>query len=137
MKTLSVILDTSFLIALNNAKDENHSNAQSLKLRLKNKELGQVYFSDYIFDEFVTFLMAKSFPGSMVREVGDALLMEESIKLLKVDTSVFMESWELFKKFNSLSFTDCTTAILAKEFVIKNVASFDSGFDRIEYVKRV
>ena len=137
MKELSVILDTSFLIALNNAKDINHKSALSLKFRLKSKELGQVFISDYIFDEFVTFLRAKSFSENAIKEVGDALLAEEDIEFLKVDTSVFLQSWELFKKSNNLSFTDCTIITLANEFGIKNVASFDSGFDRIPNIKRV
>lgn len=134
---MSVILDTSFLIAVNNAKDINHINAQSLKLRFKNKELGQVFISDYIFDEFVTFLMAKSFPANTIKEIGDTLLSEESIKLLKIDTEIFLQSWGLFKKLNSLSFTDCTTITLAKEVGIMNVASFDSDFDKVTYIKRI
>ena len=134
---MSLILDTSFLIALNNARDVNYKNAQTLKIRLKDKEFGQCYISDYIFDEFVTFLMAKSFPANTIKEIGDALLAEESIKLLKIDLHIFLESWESFKKLNKLSFTDCTTIILAKEFGIKNIASYDSGFDRITFIKRI
>lgn len=137
MNKLGIILDTSFLIALNNAKDMNHGGAQSLKARLKEKEFGQCYVSDYIFDEFVTFLMAKAFYPNKIREIGDALLAEESINFLRVNESLFMESWEFFKKHNNLSFTDCTTAILAKEFGIKNIASFDSGFDKIDSIKRI
>ncbi len=134
---MSILLDTSFLIALNNAKDKNHKHAHALKPRLKNKEYGQVYISDYIFDEFVTFLMVKSFPSNAIKEIGDTLLAEESIKLLKVDINIFIESWNLFKKSEGLSFTDCTTIILAKTFSIKNVASFDSDFDKIPYIKRL
>lgn len=134
---MSSILDTSFLIALNNAKDENHESAQSLKVRLKEKEFGQCYISDYIFDEFVTFLRAKSFPENSIKEIGDALLADQSIKLLKIDIDTFLKSWEFFKKSSELSFTDCSTITLAKEFGIRNVASFDSGFDRFPHLKRI
>ncbi|MBI3027059.1 type II toxin-antitoxin system VapC family toxin [Candidatus Woesearchaeota archaeon] len=134
---MSLILDTSFLIALHSVKDLNHENAKSLKIKLKNKEFGQCFISDYIFDEFVTFLMAKSFPAGTVREIGNVLLAEESIKLLKVDIDIFLQSWELFKKSSSLSFTDCTTIILAKEFGVKNVASYDADFDKISSIKRI
>ena len=134
---MSLILDTSFLIALNNAKDENHKSAQSLKIKLKEKEFGQCYISDYIFDEFVTFLRAKSFPENSIKELGDALLADQSIKLLKIDVDIFLKSWEFFKRSNELSFTDCSTITLAKDFGIRNVASFDSGFDRFPHIKRI
>lgn len=137
MRKLSIILDTSFLIALNNARDINHNSAQSVKSRLKEREFGPCYVSDYIFDEFVTFLMAKSLYLNKIREVGDALLAEESIKFLRISEDLFLQSWEFFKKHNNLSFTDCTTVILAKEFGIKNIASFDSDFDRINSIKRI
>ncbi len=134
---MGILLDTSFLVALSNAKDENMGAAQALKGRIAKKELGQSYLSDYIFDEFVTFLKAKHVPRQKVREIGDALLSDNSIKLLKVDSNAFLQSWELFKKFDALSFTDCTTVILASQFGIKNVASFDSDFDGIGFIKRI
>ncbi len=134
---MSIILDTSFLIAVNDTKDINHKLAVPLKENIKNGEFGKTYVSDYIFDEFVTFLKARSFPKNLVEEIGDSLLSEKTIELLRVDNHIFNDSWQMFKKFDDLSFTDCTTIVLAKEFGIKKVASFDSGFDRIEYIKRV
>ena len=134
---MSLIFDTSFLIALNDSGDYNHKYAISLKSRIKNKEFGQCYISDYIFEEFVTYLRAKSFPANYIKEIGDSLLAEESIKLLKIDIDVFIQSWGLFKKLSKLSFTDCTTTTLANEFGIKYIASFDSDFDRIPNIKRI
>lgn len=134
---MSVILDTSFLIALNNEKDVNYKNAQSLKIRAKNKEFGQCYISDYIFDELVTFLRAKAIPLDKIKAIGDALLNDKTIELLKIDIEIFLCSWELFKTTSKLSFTDCTTLTLAKEFGIKHIASFDSDFDIFPYLKRI
>ena len=134
---MGILLDTSFLIAVNNPKDVNYGNAQAIKARIKNMELGQSYFSDYIFDEFVTFLKAKRVSQEKITEIGEALLLDESIKLLRVDATVFSQSWDLFKKRQALSFTDCTTAILARDFNIKNVASFDADFNSIGFVKRI
>ena len=94
---MGILLDTSFLVALSNAKDENGDAAQALKGRIAKKELGQSYLSDYIFDEFVTFLKARHVPRQKVREMGDALLSDSSIQLLKVDSNAFLQSWERFK----------------------------------------
>ena len=134
---MSIILDTSFLIALNDSKDSNHKKANELKPRVRNKEFGQCYISDYIFDEFVTFLKAKPFQNSFINEVGDAILSNEEIRILRVDENSFLQSWELFKKMEKLSFTDCTTVILSKEFGIKKIATFDSDFNIIQNLQRI
>ena len=134
---MGIFLDTSFLVALANADDEKHKSAQSVKARIASKELGQPYISDYIFDELVTFLKARQVRPEKVEEFGDSLLEDESIKLLKVDSAVFLRSWELFKKSAGLSFTDCTSIVLAREFGIKNIASFDSDFDKPPLLKRI
>ena len=127
---MSLILDTSFIIALNDAGDFNHKHAQSLRARIEDKEFGRCYFSDYIFDELMTLMMARSIHNKKIMDIGDALLGDETIELLKVDKEVFMQSWGLFKISSNLSFTDCTTIILANAFNVKNIASFDSDFDR-------
>lgn len=134
---MSIILDTSFLIALNDSGDFNHKRAQSLKTIIRQDEFGKCYISDYIFDELVTFLRAKSVNSEKIKLIGDALLSDGRIELLKVDSDVFLQSWELFKKTGNLSFTDCATVALAKGFGIRNIASYDSDFDRIAGIKRI
>ncbi len=134
---MSIILDTSFLIALNDSGDFSHKRAQSLKTRIRQDEFGKCYISDYIFDELMTFFRAKSINLEKIKLIGDALLSDGSIELLKVDSDVFLQSWELFKKTGNLSFTDCATVALVKGFGIRNIASYDSGFDRIAGIKRI
>lgn len=132
-----MILDTSFLLALNNKSDINHAKSQSMKRRVQEEEFGQIYISDYIFDEFMTLLMARAVSGQKVISIGDTLLSDQKMKILEVNMEIFFQSWELFKKFKKLSFTDCTSIILCREFDIKNIASFDSDFDRIKEIKRI
>ncbi len=134
---MAIILDTSYLIALNNERDAGYPAAKSLRPRIKNKEFGRAYISDYIFDEFMTFLRMKSNPEPAIREIGDALLSDDTLTLLKIDIHSFLKSWELFKKSGGLSFTDCTIVIMAEAYGIENVASLDSGFDRISSLKRI
>ena len=134
---MSIILDTSFLIALNDAGDYKHKDAISLGSRIKNKEFGHCYISDYIFDELMTLMRAKSINPNKIKEIGDSLLADETIELLRADKEIFLQSWELFKKSSNLSFTDCITITLVKEFKIKSLASFDSGFDRITSIRRI
>jgi len=134
---MGVFLDTSFLVALVNVDDENHRRAQSVKARLTSKDLGQPYISDYIFDELMTFLMTRHVKPEKIEEFGNSLLEDESVKLLKVDSAIFFESWDLFNKSTGLSFTDCSSIVLAKEFGVKSIASYDSGFDKLPLLKRI
>ena len=99
-ESMSIFLDTSFLIALTNAKDENHSKAQLLHTKIKEKEFGPCFSSDYIFDEFVTFLRAKRFPEEIIKERGDALLTDPTIQLLSLSSDAFSSAWDFFKKSN-------------------------------------
>lgn len=134
---MGVFLDTSFLVALVNVDDENHEIAQSTKARIANKEFGQPYISDYIFDEVVTFLKSRCVKAEKIEEFGDSLLNEGSIELLRVGPAAFLRSWELFKKSAGLSFTDCTSIALSGEFGIRNIASYDSDFDKFSSLKRI
>ncbi len=134
---MSIVLDTSFLLALNNKHDINHSISQVIKKRIQEGEFGQMYISDYIFDEFMTLLMARAISSEKIISIGNTLLSDQKIKILEVNMGVFFQSWEQFKKFSKLSFTDCTSIILSKEFNIKNIASFDSDFDKIKEIKRI
>jgi uncharacterized protein len=134
---LGILLDTSFLVASVNERDVNHKVTASLKERIRELEFGRAYISDYIFDEFATFLMAKAFPATTISAVGDALLSNEEVKCLAISKEAFDRAWALFKKFEDLSFTDCTTSILAQAFGIKNIATFDSGFDKMRHVRRI
>ena len=80
---MSLIFDTSFLIALNDSGDYNHKYAISLKSRIKNKEFGQCYISDSIFDELMTFLRGKSIPFDKIKAIGDAFTDCTTITLAK------------------------------------------------------
>ena len=134
---MSIVLDTSFLLALNNRHDINHAISQSIKKRIQEGEFGQMYISDYIFDEFMTLLMARAISSEKIITIGNTLLSDQKIRILEVNMEVFFQSWEQFKKFGKLSFTDCTSIILSKEFSINNIASFDSDFDKIKEIKRI
>jgi predicted nucleic acid-binding protein len=134
---MSIILDTSFLVALHNKNDQYHEIAQRFSKRLIVGELGKCYTSDYIFSEVMTLLRARKFPENQIEKAGSALLNDPLITLLSMDSVQFQETWELFKKYTGLSFTDCSTIIISEGFGIKAVASFDSDFDKVSGLKRV
>ncbi len=69
-------------------------------------------------------------------ELGTMIFSSESIALLKVDAEVLGESWELFKQRREihLSFTDCTTAVLARHHGIADILTYDSDFQALGFV---
>lgn len=73
----------------------------------------------------------------MKRFIGGKVERDSGYKLLKIDVDTFLKSWEFFKRLNELSFTDCSTITLAKELGIRNVATFDSDFDKITFIRRI
>jgi len=86
-----------------------------------------------IFDEVVTFLRAKV--PWIAQEVGENIL--ENLDLIRVNDEDFRTAWELFNKFDELSFTDCTTLSLLKRLKIRRVVTFDQSLMRaFEKVKR-
>ena len=125
-----IILDTSFLIAFYNKRDSRHREALKIFDEIANDKL---VISDYIFDEVVTFLRAKV--PWIAQEVGKNIL--ENLDVIRVNDEDFITAWELFNKFDELSFTDCTTLSLSKRLKIRRVVTFDQSLIRaFEKVKR-
>jgi predicted nucleic acid-binding protein len=87
----------------------------------------KLYTSDYVLDEAVTGCRRRTRTHSASVELGNAILSSESIVLLRVDDQAQEESWELYKERSEiqLSFTDCTTAVLALRHGIIDLYTYD------------
>lgn len=123
---MSVFLDSSHIIAFANVKDGYHENALKISELMHSKEFGEIFTSNYVFDEIVTYLFAKQSHSKAV-EIGNQLLNSEII-ILSVSENIFAEAWQLFQERKNLSFTDCTIVKLMIEHNIKNLATFDKEF---------
>ncbi|MEK6887013.1 MAG: PIN domain-containing protein [Nanoarchaeota archaeon] len=133
---MSILLDTSFIFAFFNKKDEHHESAEKIMQALRNGLFGKLFISDYVFDEFVT-LAGAHLRFDLAEEWGQALLDSQKIEFLTTDNDEFKTAWELFKQFKELSFTDCTLLSISKHLGIDNIASFDSDFDKTKAIKRI
>lgn len=140
---MSAFVDTCLFVALSNAEDKGHAKAVELFRRATNGEYGQIFSSDYVFDETVTLALMRTKNPAMVLKAGELFLGNPAreipglVALISVDKEAFSESWLLFKRYvnKKLSFTDCTTIALMKKENIDTLLSFDRSFDGI--VKRV
>ena len=127
---MSVILDSSYIIAYSDERDKYHKEAIGLSKHLSSGDFGQIFISDYIFDEVVTYFLARQGIEKAI-SVGEYLLKFE-IELLHSTSELFSSSWIFFKQRKNLSFTDCITIEIMKAYGIRNIATFDAGFNQFE-----
>lgn len=128
---MAVLIDTGIFIALRNADDKNHKRSIELMKRALQGEFGFIYTSDYIFDECITTALVRTKRHDLVVDVGEYILKSPRITKLHITKDDFNSAWEKFKDFKdrSMSFTDCTSLALIEKHNIKQIMSFDSGFD--------
>ncbi len=69
-------------------------------------------------------------------ELGTAIISSESIVLLKVDDLTVSEAWELYRERGEvdLSFTYCTSAVLALKHGITDIFTCDMDFRALGFV---
>jgi len=140
---MSAFIDAGIFVAAYNTRDNNHNRAIELVNNAMKGQYGSLSTSDYIFDEAVTLMLARTKNPEFAFGVGEFILGNPSrsissfAKLIRVDEEVFSDAWTIFKRHavKGLSFTDCTTVVLMKRSKIDTLLSFDSSFDGI--VKRV
>ncbi len=122
---ISILLDTSFLVAYFDRRDVNHPRALELLKSIEENEHEVAFISDYVFDE--TMILLKKYLGTrLAGEKREQLLC--SSELILTDQEVFENAWLLFRKNEKLSFTDCTLVAQMKHPEIEEIVSFDSDF---------
>jgi len=128
---MTIFIDTNVFVALRNADDELHQRSRELMRRALKAEFGAIYTSDYIIDEAITVALIRTGRVNLAIDIGKYII--ESPRIIKLWTTkeVFEAAWQKFKtlKDKNLSFTDCTTLAHIEKNRIKQILSFDSGFD--------
>ncbi|MBI4450811.1 type II toxin-antitoxin system VapC family toxin, partial [Candidatus Woesearchaeota archaeon] len=109
---MPVLLDTSFLVAFDNAEDVHHNRARQLWLEIERGDYGQWFISDYVFDELVAVAMRKSGKRRAVI-LGDSV--KNSIPIINIDSHLFEEAWRVFTATRlNFTLTDCTHLVLLR-----------------------
>lgn len=128
---MAVFVDTGVLVAARNAEDKRHERSESLMRSALKREYGTVYTSDYIIDEAATLALVRTGKPKLAIDVGEFAVESPRIRILQIKKADFHATWEKFKSLSEeeLSFTDCATLWLMEENRIKELMSFDSGFD--------
>jgi len=128
---MAVFIDTSVFVALRNADDELHIKSKELVRRALKGEFGRICTSDYVIDEATTTALARTKRHDLALDIGRYIIDSPRITKLRVSEDSFSMAWEKFKGFadRPMSFTDCTSLALMERNHIKEIMSFDTGFD--------
>ena len=127
---MTVFLDTSFILALKDRDDQNHSAAQMWMKRFLKNEFGKIFTSTFIFDELATLIIVRLKNFEFAKKIGDYLLSSPRINVIDLNRPDFILTWEKFHEYgpNGLSFTDCSILAQCQGLNCNMVATFDHHF---------
>jgi predicted nucleic acid-binding protein len=130
---MTIFVDTGIFVALRNAEDINYQRSKDLIMTALKGDWGRIYTSVYIIDEAITTALARTKRHDIAVDVGTYILGSARFIKIAVDNEIFNAAWLKFKtlKDKGLSFTDCTSIALSQKQGIKQILSFDCGFDGI------
>jgi uncharacterized protein len=128
---MAVFVDTGIFVALNNAVDSHHSRSRDLFKQALKGDFGRIFTSDYVIDEAITAALVRTKRLDLAVDLGSYIIESPRISKLWVGQDSFKDAWEKFRHFKDkgLSFTDCTSIALIEMRGIKQIMSFDCGFD--------
>jgi predicted nucleic acid-binding protein len=139
-----VVLDTSILVGLVDSRDVWHSSAITLRNALKEAQAQMVYY-DRVISETINVLARRAKERKRSSEFTELLTQfmaqfpEDSIIWISTETKRFYpEIIGLVRdSMGVLNFNDTLVALGCRELGIECIATFDSDFDSIPWLKRL
>jgi predicted nucleic acid-binding protein len=127
---MSVFVDTGAFLAYRNKKDKYHEVAFKLFRDALEGKYGQMYTSDYIYDEALTLAIVRTNTISVAVDIAKVILSPR-IKMVFVDAGLLEKSTKTFKQYSgrNLSFTDAVSIEIMNELNIEKYLGFDVHFN--------
>ncbi len=122
MKTL---IDTSFIVALVNQKDEDHEKALKLSADFERK---QMVVTDAVLLEIGNSL-SRRFKQSCIDAI-DGLFDSNEVQIIRLDEIIFSKAFELYRTHidKTWGLVDCVSFIVMKELNITDSLTSDRHF---------
>jgi len=129
---MSVFIDTGAFLAYRNKKDKYHKVADRLFREALKGKFGQLYTSDYIYDEALTLAITRTRNISVAMDIAQ-VIQSPRIKMIFVYAGLLERSTRIFKQYSerNLSFTDAVSMEIMSEFGIIKYFGFDGHFEGI------
>ena len=133
---MAIFIDTNIFVASQNKDDDNHEKAKNLLYRIIQKQYGSAFTSDYVADEGTTLVFARTHSRRESNAfLNNMLNSGELFTIIYTTQDDFNSTAHEYFKQSQLSFTDCSIIILMKNHGIKNIATFDQGFNGIKGIE--
>ncbi|MGF1473628.1 MAG: type II toxin-antitoxin system VapC family toxin [Rubrobacteraceae bacterium] len=122
-----VFLDSGYLVAYENADDQNHHRAREHWASLARDPI--LVTTSYVLDEVLTFLNARRQHRKAV-SIGDRLLDGSFAELIHVDEDLLRRGFDLFRRRpdKRYSLTDCISFLVMRDHQIDTAYAFDDHF---------
>lgn len=132
---MTVLIDTSVIVAAVNERDEKHERALALIEEIRQGRHGDALTTDFVLDEVVTVTLARTGRHEKAVQALDLILPQDPDAGWTVVESVgeeaFYAALDAFRRARrrELSFTDWTTVAVVRAGRADAVVSFDQDFD--------
>jgi uncharacterized protein len=132
----SLFVDTSYLIAVENAADQHHRTASRHWRDLSKSSPLNLVTSSYLLVEVVTLLNNRGLHSKAV-DLCNNLLSSPLFNIVHVDEEIFFESGNYFQKYKdkTYSLTDCVSFVLMNRLGIVEALTFDKHFFQAGFQK--
>jgi hypothetical protein len=129
----TVLVDSSFLLAMVDGDDKHHPEAIDFL-----RGLGKVTLlvTSHIFDEAMTLIKARLGSEVAIR-TGRQLRLSTLFRLIHISEGDDEAAWEIFRQYTDKdwSYTDCSCLAVMRKLGITEVLSFDHHFDQMGMVR--
>ena len=120
-----VFIDTSFVVALVNEKDQNHARASELSETLDGQPL---ITTDAVLLELGNAL-ARNFKEQAAEIIADFLTSDE-VEVVNLDATLFQRAFELYRTHTDKAWgmTDCVSFVVMRERGVTDALTSDKDF---------
>lgn len=132
---MGIFLDTGFYFALLATRDSNHIRAQSLLNEISEGIYGQIYTSNFVFNESMTLINVRTHGGrkDLLEKMKSLFLGEYPLaKIITIESQLLDEianlQIKITKKDDPISFIDCSNIVLCQNRKLSKIISFDGHY---------
>lgn len=126
-----ILVDTAYVLALVNERDQYHDRAQELADLFEGRNL---LITDAVLLEIGNAL-ARGFKKQAI-EIISYFIESEEVEIFRHSSQIFDKAFALYKKYDDKewSLVDCISFIVMRERRIKQALTFDRHFDQAGFV---
>jgi predicted nucleic acid-binding protein len=132
---MNAIIDANVFIAAWHKRDQYADQGIHIVKKLVTSKIKYAFLTNYVLAEIVNYIQKKE-SFVLAEEIYVYLTQTDKIHIIYVDEMMENSIKQLFRKYKTLSLTDCSLIVLAEEQNIKTIYSFDKGFDKVKSIER-